>query len=141
MLQSDTYREGFNVLCGDLIGEGSTRKVFTCKIRDDLVVKVEDGDWRQFANIIEMKFWCDHMHHKQTAVWLAPCEYMSPDGRVMLQKRATPLRDNELPSKLPAFLTDLKRENFGMLDGKIVCIDYALTIPAPSLRMRNVSLT
>lgn len=134
------YEDAFNLLCGDKIGEGIHRNVFACRLRPELVVKVEcSGDWRYFANVHEMKFWSDHQHRETVAKWLAPCEYLSPDGRVLLQRRVDPIRDADtLPDKLPSFLTDVKRDNFGLLDGKIVCFDYAMTIPTPSLRPKKV---
>lgn len=139
MLNSETYREAFNVLAGEKLGEGIHRQVFECKLRPDLVVKVENDDWRYFANVLEMKFWNDHEHYEKVAKWLAPCEQLSPDGRVLLQKRADPLGQNdELPGELPAFLSDLKRENFGRIDGRLVCLDYAMTIPTPNTRMKKV---
>lgn len=132
------FEDAFNLLCGDKVGEGIHRKVYECRIRDDLVVKVENGDYRYFANVLEQKFWNDHSHCDKVARWLAPCEYLSPDGRILLQRRAEQLREkDEIPDKLPAFLTDLKRCNFGWLDGKFVCLDYAMTIPSPSIRMRK----
>lgn len=102
-------------------------------------MKVENDDWRYFANVLEMKFWIDHEHYDKVAKWLAPCEHLSPDGRVLLQKRADPLGQNDkLPGELPAFLSDLKRENFGRIDGRFVCLDYAMTIPTPNTRMKKV---
>ena len=133
------FEDAFNLLCGDKLGEGIHRTVFACRLRPELVVKVEnDDDWRYFANVMEMKFWNDHESYSKVARWLAPCEYMSPDGRILLQKRVRPLLDeSELPAELPAFLTDIKPENFGLLDGRVVCIDYALNIPSPSMRMKK----
>ncbi|MBG6194786.1 hypothetical protein IWQ52_002300 [Labrenzia sp. EL_159] len=43
----------------------------------------------------------------------------------------------ELPDKLPTFLTDIKRENFGLFDGRLVCIDYATTIMDASTRLKK----
>lgn len=113
-----TYEDAFNLLCGKLLGEGIHRKVFECRLRDDLVVKVEsEENWRYFPNVLEMRFWNDHEHYKKVADWLAPCEYMSPDGRILLQRKASPIVDRSaLPEQVPAFLSDLKPENFGMLD-------------------------
>lgn len=135
-----TYEDAFNLLCGKLLGEGIHRKVFECRLRDDLVVKVEaETDWRYFANVLEMRFWNDHEHYKKVADWLAPCEYLSPDGRILLQRRVSPIIERSvLPEQVPAFLSDLKPENFGMLDGRLVCLDYALTIPNPSTRLKKV---
>lgn len=137
-MNKDTLSDAFNLLCGDKIGSGYSRTVFACRIRADLVVKVEDDHGRVFANVMESKFWSDHQFYAKVADWLAPIEFMSPDGRVLLQQRCDPVPDSyELPDKLPAFLADHKRENFGLLKGRLVCLDYALTIPSPSLRPRK----
>jgi len=125
------YRDAFNLLCGDKIGSGIHRDVFECKLRPELVVKVEkNDDYRYFANVKEMNFWCDNQHYLPVAKWLAPCEYMSPDGFILLQKRCEPLPQNYSFNavKMPRFLTDLKPDNFGFLDGNSVCVDYASTI-------------
>ena len=133
------YEDAFNMLCGDLLGEGIHRKVFACKIRPDLVVKVEsDTTCRYFANVLEMKFWNDHEHYKKVAEWLAPCEFLSPDGRILLQRRCEAVGKTFLPDKIPSFLTDVKRANFGYYEGRVVCVDYAMTIPNPSTRMKKV---
>jgi hypothetical protein len=139
---AEAFQDAFNLLCGKKIGEGIHRNVFECRVRPDLVVKVETDEWRYFANVLEMKFWSDHQHYAKVADWLAPCEFMSPDGRVLLQKRVLPLRDGDaLPPKLPSFLSDVKRDNFGLLEGRIVCMDYAMTIPSPSVRPKKVDWT
>lgn len=136
-----TFEDAFNLLCGDKIGSGIHRDVFECRISPQYVVKVENsGEWRFFANVHEMKFWSDNQFCRSIAQWLAPCYMLSPDGRILLQHRASPLRpDDKLPDKLPAFLTDVKRENFGRLDNRIVCVDYASTIDVISTRLRKVN--
>lgn len=132
------HEEAFNMLCNKLIGEGIHRKVFSCRIRPDLVVKVEEAEWRYFANVKEMTFWSDHSYFEAIAKWLAPCEYLSPDGRILLQKRCEPLPVGyEMPAMMPMFLTDLKRENFGLYEGRLVCLDYAMTIPSPSRKLKK----
>lgn len=133
------FEDAFNLLCHEKLGSGIHRDVFACRIDPKLVVKVEtDLPWRYFANVHEMKFWTDHQHYEKVAKWLAPCDYLSPDGLILLQRRCEPLRDNDvLPDKLPAFLTDVKKDNYGWLDGRIVCFDYALNIPSPSLRPKK----
>lgn len=133
------HLDAFNLLCGKLLGEGIHRKVFECKLRADLVVKVEyNTAYRDFANVKEMAFWCDNQYYKPVAKWLAPCEFLSPDGRLLLQRRADPVPlSYKLPDKVPSFLTDLKRENFGMLDGALVCLDYSMAINSPSARLKK----
>jgi len=134
------FRDAFNMLCGKEIGSGIHRTVFECKIRPELVVKVENECYREFANVKEMAFWCDQQHYKKVADWLAPCEFLSPDGRILLQKRAEPLGSNEkLPVTVPSWMTDIKRGNFGRIDGKLVCIDYAFTLTNPNIKLKKAN--
>lgn len=129
--------DAFNLLCHHKLGTGIHRDVFECRINDKLVVKVEnDLPWRYFANVHEMKFWSDNQHCEAIAKWLAPCEYLSPDGLLLVQRRCEPLRESD---KLPSFLTDVKRDNFGLLDGRIVAFDYALNISSPSARLKKAN--
>lgn len=130
------FEDTFNLLCGRKLNAGIHRTVYECRLRADLVVKVEtDEDLRSFANVRESLFWGDHEDHSAVARWLAPCEYLSPDGRVLLQRRCEPLRADDLPDRLPSFLTDIKAENFGWLDGRVVCVDYATTLTTVSTRL------
>lgn len=132
----DTYKDCFHLLCGKKLGSGIHRDVFECKLRKDLVVKVENSDLRYFANVFESRFWDENQYYKPVSQWLAPCEFLSPDGRILLQRKASPIFDeSQLPEKLPSFLTDLKMANFGMLDGRVVCVDYAMYIGRVSARM------
>lgn len=139
MMNDATYYDAFNLLCGEKLGEGLHRTVFECKLRPELVVKVENSDLRYFANVMEQKFWDDHKDYLAVAKWLAPCEYLSPDGRILLQRRAIPVSEKDLPRSIPAFITDTKVGNFGRIGKSIVCVDYALTIPNPSTRMRKAN--
>lgn len=134
------FYDAFNMLCGNKIGGGIHRDVFKCKLRPELVVKVEtETNYRFFANVNEMNFWNDNQYYSKVAQWLAPCEFLSPDGRILLQKRCDPVPMNyKLPKQLPGFLTDIKRENFGVLNGKLVCVDYASIISNPTIKLRNV---
>lgn len=130
------------MLCGDKIGEGIHRTVYQCRLRDDLVVKVESQELRFFANVMEDKFWADNLSYEKISQWLAPCEFLSPDARIMLQKRTQPIRDtDDIPDKIPSFLTDVKRENFGWLNGRLVCHDYAFVITNPSVRLKKIDWT
>lgn len=145
MSNPEVFEDTFNLLCHDLLGQGVHRRVFSCRLRPDLVVKVEDnGDasHRSFANVREFDFWGYWRDYKKVADWLAPCEYLSPDGRIMLQKRADPIPSSfTLPENLPAFLTDHKKENFGIIDGRLVCLDYASVIHTPFTKLKKVYWT
>lgn len=139
-MSNPAFEDAFNLLCaGNKLGSGIHRDVFECRLNDKWVVKVEtDLPWRYFANVHEMKFWNDNEHCEAIAKWLAPCEFLSPDGLLLVQHRCQPLRDSDnLPEKVPAFLTDIKRDNWGILDGRPVCFDYALNIPSPSTRLKK----
>lgn len=136
------YEDCFNMLCGRLIHEGVYRKVFECKLRPELVVKVEedpDSGYRNFHNVKESMFWYDNQIVSAISKWLAPIVFTSPDARILLQKKARICtEEDKLPEKLPSFFTDTKRMNFGWLDGRLVCVDYALTITNPSIKMKKV---
>lgn len=116
------YRELKAVMCGALIGEGIGRRVFECRHDPRYVVKIELRT-RSFQNVAEWEAW-EWLRCTKKADWLAPCLSISPSGTFLLQQRVTPLRPKEFPKRIPAFLTDIKRENFGWLEGRVVCIDY-----------------
>lgn len=135
---TDHFEDCFNMLCGKLLGEGIHRSVFECNIRPDLVVKVENENRRYFANVFEQQFWDSYQYCDAVKKWLAPCEFLSPDGRILLQKKCDPVPDSyKLPKVMPEFLTDLKRANFGLLDGRLVCVDYAITVMNPITKPRK----
>ena len=138
-MNDKTFEDAFNLLCGAQIGDGIHRTVFECRIRPDLVVKVEDSEWRDFANVREMKFWVNWQHVKSVVKWLAPCEFLSPDGRILLQKKARILTKDDplLPKKLPRFLTDTKHSNYGVYEGRVVCVDYASTVDSVETKRRK----
>lgn len=125
MFEPETFQDAFNLLCDTKLGHGIHRTTFLCRFDPDLVVKVEHGEHRNFSNIIEWRIWNDFQHVKSVARWLAPCRYLSPDGRLLVQERAAPLRRHEIPAKVPSFLNDEKPSNFGMINRRVVCVDYA----------------
>lgn len=134
-MEDRTFEDAFNLLCGRRLGRGCFRQVFECKLLPDMVVKVEDDDgMRGFHNVFEQRFWDHHSHYEPVAQWLAPCEYLSPDGRLLIQKRARPISPEDMPATLPEFLSDVKHDNFGKIDGRIVCVDYGMTNLTPKTR-------
>lgn len=134
------FKDAFNLLCGDLIGEGIHRKVYACKLRPEYVVKVEhEENYRYFANVMEMKIWNEFENNEKVSSWLAPCGYLSPDGRLLLQRKAEPVRQTDnLPDTIPYFLADVKKENFGFINGTLVCVDYAMIMIDLKIRQRPV---
>jgi hypothetical protein len=119
------WRQAKGVLLGERLGIGSARKVYQCRIDPGLVVKIEKGG-RSFQNVNEWEAWS--FLGKKHCHWLAPCLHISSCGAILIQKRAEPIRKGDLPKRIPSFLRDIKLENFGMIDGRLVCIDYG-TLP------------
>jgi hypothetical protein len=134
----ETWEDAFNVMCGNKISEGTYRTVFVCKFDPELVVKVEK-EYGTFMNIHEWRNWellqdADHIKR-----WLAPCKFISPNGRVLVQYRTLPLYPDDMPEKVPNFLTDLKWENFGRWRGNVVCHDYPMVIANASYRLKKAN--
>lgn len=124
----------FKALTEYCLGEGAFRAVYSCRANSDIVIKIEEGA-HNFSNITEWNLWMDSHNHKLRD-WLAPCEYISPCGVVLLMGRTTKPKPEEIPKKIPAIFTDLKVENFGMYNGKFVCHDYGNLRPLMSDIMR-----
>lgn len=113
---------------GRLLGSGIYRSVYAHASDRTLVIKVENGN-RDFSNVLEWTTWEHIKNYPEASKWLAPCIAISPHGRVMLQKRTNPIEAaSELPLRVPAWLTDLKRANWGHLGKQVVCHDYANTL-------------
>lgn len=121
----------FHLICGEKLGRGISREVFRCAFDPTMVFKFEK-DAGSFQNIIEWETWQTVRHtagfKTDYAQYFAPCIGISPCGTILAQKAARKIDRAELPAELPSFFTDIKQENFGVIDGKIVCIDYGNTL-------------
>lgn len=124
------------LILGKRLGGGCAREVFECKLDKSLVIKVE-VEAGSFQNIKEWDFWEHNQWDKDVKKWLAPCVAISDCGSVLLQKKVIKARDKEFPKKLPTFLSDIKKDNFGLLKGKFVCCDYGFINSKPSKVMRK----
>ena len=111
------------ILCGAYIGSGVYREVFKNRMDPSTVVKVEQ-EGENFANILEWEVWQQARHAPALAKWFSPCRFISPSGAVMIQAMTTPCLKRDLPRRVPGFLTDMKQDNRGWLDGRVVCHDY-----------------
>lgn len=120
-------RDFWNLIADDdPIGSGMSRIVYRCNIRDDLVIKVEH-EAGQFQNIIEWETWCA-VSDTEFVRWFAPCEAISACGTILLQKRTKPAADRDYLEKMPSFLCDFKKTNYGIYDRKLVCHDYGTNL-------------
>lgn len=133
----------FRLLVGDRLGEGIDREVFEMATDPDgHVLKFETGAGR-FQNVAEWQVW-DHVQHTPLARWFAPITHISPCGTVLIQRRTRAGRPDEMPERIPSFFTDVKLDNWGMLDGQPVCHDYGhhlLLERGMTKRMRKVVWT
>jgi len=126
VLNDDTYKDAFNLVCGHKVGVGMTRTVYDCNINPKLVIKVENADIRtHFQNFVEWMVWC-RVAGTDYERWFAPVKQISPDGRLLVMEKTEGISRKHLPKQVPAFFTDLKPSNWGWLDGRVVCHDYGV---------------
>lgn len=129
-------RDFADLFCGEHLGGGIGRQVYVLLCDPTKVVKVETQAY-SFQNALEWATWKDAAETK-AAQYLAPCHSISPCGIVLIQSRVQPLPSAEEEKvagtnvlkdvKLPRFLTDFKRSNYGILDGRIVACDYGTNL-------------
>lgn len=119
-------RDAFYLMVDHKIGSGMSREVYSSSVFPDSVVKVEAAAGF-FQNVIEWETW-QRVKDTPFAKWFAPCEYISPNGAVLVMKKTIPARADEYPDRMPPFLTDLKRANYGIYNGKLVCHDYGTNL-------------
>lgn len=113
MSSKKLFEQAFNLLCNERIGQGMSRTVYDSLLLPDCVIKVEDSAQR-FQNIIEWETW-KSAKWNDAHTWLAECRWISGDGSILIMEKTRPAGPHEVPAKVPAFLTDFKRTNFGMV--------------------------
>lgn len=134
-----------DMLCGNLISEGCSRIVYECGYDKSCVVKIHKNVNRLPSdNILEWELWnMIKCMTNDVPKWFAPCVGISENGRILIQKKTKPLTDKqwENTTKIPTFLSDVKRSNFGIYKGHICMHDYAFTLYRLNIsnKMRNIS--
>lgn len=116
-------RDVSDLSIGKHISTGTTRAVYQYANTTDQVLKLENNAY-SFCNIYEHQIW-DRVRDTEFAKWFAPVIHISSNGVALVMRRTQPARLEDLPKHIPAFFTDVKAENFGWMDGRIVCHDYA----------------
>lgn len=117
------------VLCDEKIGKGANREVFILKQNPGYVVKVEGNpSTGNFANISEFCNYRDYREVLGFGKFLAPCEFITETGQVLIQKRVEFKRRKDYPKYIPAVFTDLKLQNFGWIGNQFVCCDYSFLL-------------
>jgi len=117
-------RDFFAFMCGEMLGSGASRDVYVFEPDPRYVLKFETGA-QSFSNVREWDVWHDAWAlGRDISDWLAPCVAISPCGTILRQRRTTPAK--VYPEKLPAWIMDTKRANFGMIGRRFVAHDYGL---------------
>lgn len=119
------HRQVFDLFCERLIYTGMSRAVWESTLMPDCVIKVEERGG-MFQNVIEWETW---QRVKDTSLrrWFAECVSISPNGSVLVMRRTRPAADRDYPEKMPIFLNDFKRRNYGMVGKNLVCHDYGIS--------------
>ena len=124
MSAESVNRDVFSLLCAKNIGVGVSREVWSSDVFPDCVVKIEDTKG-MFQNVVEWEIW-QRVVGTPFERWFAPCRWISSHGLVLVQKRTTP--PTKFPDRMPAFLCDFKRTNYGLYEGRVVCHDYGTAL-------------
>lgn len=120
------HRDFFRAAIGKELGRGMSRAVYACTLNPEWVVKVEE--WaNNFQNIAEWLIW-SRVNGTEFAKWFAPCHFISPNGSILIQTKTIPAREREFPDRMPAFFTDFKRSNYGLIGKRFVCHDYGTAL-------------
>lgn len=112
-------------ICGEDLGKGAFRAVYEYNLDPRYVVKIEPQNTN--CNMVEYLIWEEvkGLTGKLAWVkdWFAPVKWISPNGRVLVMQK-TKERKKAKPESVPAFLWDVKDDNFGWIGDKYVCHDY-----------------
>ncbi len=112
--------DALRLIIGEGIATGEFRKVYHCPLDSTVVVKIEYKP-DCFVNVAEWDMWTN-LKNTPWGKWLAPCRQISNCGLILMMDKVKPLEAR--PRLVPSFLGDLKRENWGMLNGRPVVCDY-----------------
>jgi hypothetical protein len=122
----DTFTrvDGFDVFCGPLLGEGIHRRVFQSYLDPQWVIKLAINTSGVLANVEEWQTWNDLNDMPHIQRWFAKCKAMSQHNTVLIQRYSPDLPVGKY--RIPSYLTDTKRENYGLDGTQVVCRDYGL---------------
>lgn len=91
--------------------------------------------WRHFtegllANMTEASTWHGYSgsidpEARAESQKLCPVLWSSWGGWIVVMPRVLPMVGTLSTFHVPWFVTDVKEDNFGILDGRVVCVDYA----------------
>lgn len=109
---------------GKRIDNGATREVFEWAAHPNkYVIKIEEGSYHH--NVMENIIW-NAVRNTEHAKWFAPVRSISPGGHALIMRKTREAKagDPEFP-EIPDFFVDVRYRNWGIMDGRWVCHDYA----------------
>lgn len=119
-----------DLVIGKKLGSGFSRDVYEWVPDNTSVIKVAKNYRGIEANIIEFNTWetlqLKDSLYDNARKWFAPCLEISGCGKYLRMSKTEPLRPHEAPTVIPSFVTDLKIDNIGWLDGRVVFHDYGI---------------
>lgn len=115
----------FRMMCGDRIGHGVSRTVYACRLDPKFVIKFE-ATITTFQNVMEWELW-SALKKTPMEKWLAPCDFISPCGTVLIQRKTQPIDPADIPKRVPAWVCDMDVHQWGRFDGRAVLHDYGYT--------------
>lgn len=82
------------------------------------------------ANMTEASTWggyskCVDPQVREEAKKLCPVLWCGLGGLLLVMRRAEPMEGVLSTYHVPGWVTDVKPDNFGVLEGRVVCVDYA----------------
>lgn len=119
------FREIESLLCGAILGEGLSRRVYQSQLNENRVIKFERRGFYQ--NIVEWETWY-RVRGTKLEKWFAPCYALSAHGMYLEQAKVERLHKRGLPLKVPAVIADCKAANFGLFEDRVVCCDYGASL-------------
>ena len=108
---------------GKIVGYGAERVVFAAASDPKhFVVKVCIGD----TDAINIQEYSNYRHLRWNfSKWVAPCLLLEHEGRqLLIMDRTYPTEPCNYPQHIPQLFLDIKKHNWGMLRGSVVCHDY-----------------
>ena len=136
IITNEFKKDNYPIL-GEVLGRGGSRTVYRLLGYDDIVVKVEE---RGFQNIYE---WSTYLDLEYT-VWnkcIANLHFISTNGKVILQEYAKDISTRAemlmfYNTRYPNVFTDIKVENLGRIEDRIVFRDYGMSL-RPNIRNKS----
>ncbi len=116
-------KDFLQIVCGEFLGGGVGRGVYECLLNEDLIIKVETAG-HSFQNAMEWMVWDAVKKDDKLSPFFAPCFSISSCGCILIMSRTLKPEPEEWETRMPAFFTDFKRDNFGMYEDRLVCHDY-----------------